>query len=276
MADVLEGAENARLAAYVASAGADGKDAFRPAIVLSVQRQPGANVINVADSVTRLLPVLQQTLPGNVEVRVVTDRTTTIRATVHDVQLELLLAVALVIWVIWLFLRNVEATIIPALAVPLSLVGSLGVMYLAGFSLNNLTLMALVIATGFVVDDAIVVMENISRYLEQGERPLQAALKGAGQIGFTIISLTISLVAVLIPLLFMGDVAGRLFREFAVTLAVTILISAVISPHRSRPCSARSCSGPSATPGKRKRAVSSAACFSGTSTGWTGSSPISA
>lgn len=229
VADVLEGAENARLAAYVASAGADGKDAFRPAIVLSVQRQPGANVINVADSVTRLLPVLQQTLPGNVEVRVVTDRTTTIRATVHDVQLELLLAVALVIWVIWLFLRNVEATIIPALAVPLSLVGSLGVMYLAGFSLNNLTLMALVIATGFVVDDAIVVIENISRYLEQGERPLQAALKGAGQIGFTIISLTISLVAVLIPLLFMGDVAGRLFREFAVTLAVTILISAVIS-----------------------------------------------
>lgn len=225
VADVLEGAENARLAAYVA-----GRDlTFRPAIVLSVQRQPGANVIKVADSVTRLLPVLKQTLPGNVEVRVVTDRTTTIRATVHDVQLELLLAVALVIWVIWLFLRNVEATIIPALAVPLSLVGSLGVMYLAGYSLNNLTLMALVIATGFVVDDAIVVIENISRYLEQGERPLQAALKGAGQIGFTIISLTISLVAVLIPLLFMGDVVGRLFREFAVTLAVTILISAVIS-----------------------------------------------
>lgn len=229
VAEVVEGAENARLAAYVAAAGADGRDALRPAIVLSVQRQPGANVISVADSVTRLLPVLQQTLPGNVLVRVVTDRTTTIRATVHDVQLELLLAVALVIWVIWLFLRNVEATIIPALAVPLSLVGSLGVMHLAGFSLNNLTLMALVIATGFVVDDAIVVIENISRYLEQGERPLQAALKGAGQIGFTIISLTISLVAVLIPLLFMGDVAGRLFREFAVTLAVTILISAVIS-----------------------------------------------
>lgn len=225
VADVVEGAENARLAAYVAGVG----QPFRPAIVLSVQRQPGANVISVADSVTRLLPRLAQTLPGNVEVRVVTDRTTTIRATVHDVQLELLLAVALVIWVIWLFLRNAAATIIPALAVPLSLVGSLGVMYLAGFSLNNLTLMALVIATGFVVDDAIVVIENISRYLEQGESALQAALKGAGQIGFTIISLTISLVAVLIPLLFMGDTAGRLFREFAVTLAVTILISAVIS-----------------------------------------------
>ncbi|WP_165177208.1 MdtB/MuxB family multidrug efflux RND transporter permease subunit [Desulfovibrio sp. ZJ369] len=231
VADVLEGAENARLAAYVASKGENGKNGlpFQPAIVLSVQRQPGANVISVADSVIRLLPVLQQTLPGSVAVRVVTDRTTTIRATVHDVQLELLLAVALVIWVIWIFLRNAQATIIPALAVPLSLVGALGIMYLAGYSLNNLTLMALVIATGFVVDDAIVVIENISRYLEQGEKPLQAALRGAGQIGFTIISLTVSLVAVLIPLLFMGDVVGRLFREFAVTLAVTILISAVIS-----------------------------------------------
>lgn len=225
VADVVEGAENARLAAYVAGEGMD----FRPAIVLSVQRQPGANVIGVADRVLQLLPVLKQTLPGNVDVRVVTDRTTTIRATVHDVQLELLLAVALVIWVIWLFLRNARATIIPALAVPLSLVGTLGVMHLAGYSLNNLTLMALVIATGFVVDDAIVVIENISRYLEQGQKPVQAALTGAGQIGFTIISLTISLVAVLIPLLFMGDVVGRLFREFAVTLAVTILISAVIS-----------------------------------------------
>jgi len=225
VAEVVEGAENARLAAYVAGEGMG----FRPAIVLSVQRQPGANVIGVADRVTQLLPVLKQTLPGNVDVRVVTDRTTTIRATVHDVQLELLLSVALVIWVIWLFLRNARATVIPALAVPLSLVGTLGVMHLAGYSLNNLTLMALVIATGFVVDDAIVVIENISRYLEQGQKPVQAALTGAGQIGFTIISLTISLVAVLIPLLFMGDVVGRLFREFAVTLAVTILISAVIS-----------------------------------------------
>lgn len=230
VAEVVDGAENARLAAYVTVRGAEGgEDVFRPAIVLSVQRQPGANVISVADSVTRLLPRLQETLPGNVQVRVVTDRTVTIRATVHDVQLELLLSVVLVIGVIWLFLRNAEATFIPALAVPLSLVGSLGIMYLAGYSLNNLTLMALVIATGFVVDDAIVVIENITRYLESGEQPLQAALVGAGQIGFTIISLTISLVAVLIPLLFMGDVAGRLFREFAVTLAVTILISAGIS-----------------------------------------------
>ena len=225
VAEVVEGAENARLSAYAAGDG----QAFRQAIVLSVQRQPGANVIKVADSVIDLLPELQKTLPGNVEVRVVTDRTTTIRATVHDVQLELLLSIALVIWVIWLFLRNASATIIPALAVPLSLVGSLGVMYLAGYSLNNLTLMALVIATGFVVDDAIVVIENISRYLEMGMKPVPAALRGAGQIGFTIISLTLSLVAVLIPLLFMGDVAGRLFREFAVTLAVTILISAGIS-----------------------------------------------
>ncbi|SDF41291.1 multidrug efflux RND transporter permease subunit [Desulfovibrio legallii] len=225
VATVAEGAENARLAAYVAGESGD----FRPAIVLSVQRQPGANVIGVADAVLRLLPTLQQTLPGHVNVRVVTDRTVTIRATAHDVQLELLLSIGLVIGVIWLFLRNGRATLIPALAVPLSLVGSLGVMHLAGFSLNNLTLMALVIATGFVVDDAIVVIENIARYLEEGRKPLEAALTGAGQIGFTIISLTISLVAVLIPLLFMGDVVGRLFREFAVTLAVTILISAVIS-----------------------------------------------
>lgn len=229
VADIIDGAENARLAAWVASRGADGKMQFSQAIVLSVQRQPGANVIKVADNVTRLLPQLEQTLPGNVEVRVVTDRTVTIRATVHDVELELLLSIGLVILVIWLFLRNGRATFIPALAVPLSLIGALGIMYLADYSLNNLTLMALVIATGFVVDDAIVVIENISRFMESGEDPLTASLTGAGQIGFTIISLTISLVAVLIPLLFMGDVVGRLFREFAVTLAVTILISAVIS-----------------------------------------------
>lgn len=229
VADVVDGAENIRLAAFTAER-VPGKNAdLLPAIVLSVQRQPGANVIDVADSITELLPRITATLPGNVEVRVVTDRTVTIRATVHDVQLELALAIALVILVIWLFLRNFPATIIPGLAVPLSLVGTFGVMYLAGFSLNNLTLMALTIATGFVVDDAIVVIENISRYLEDGEDPLHAALHGAGQIGFTIISLTFSLVAVLIPLLFMGDVAGRLFREFAVTLAVAILISAVIS-----------------------------------------------
>jgi multidrug efflux pump len=231
VADVVEGAENVRLAAWVAGRHqnvAVGMP-FLPAIVLSVQRQPGANVLRVADSVKALLPSLTQSLPGSVEVRVITDRTASIRATVRDVQRELFFAVALVIFVIWLFLRNARATLIPALAVPLSLVGSLGVMHLAGFSLNNLTLMALVIATGFVVDDAIVVIENISRYLEAGEKPLQAALNGAGQIGFTIISLTLSLVAVLIPLLFMGDVAGRLFREFAVTLAVTILVSAFIS-----------------------------------------------
>ncbi len=225
IADVVEGAENARLGAFVA----EKNTGFNPAIVLSIQRQPGANVIDVADRVRQLLPLLQETLPGNVEVRVVTDRTITIRATVKDVQMELLLSVVLVIGVIWFFLRNGRATIIPALAVPLSLVGTLGVMYLAGYSLNNLTLMALVIATGFVVDDAIVVIENIVRYLGQGQPPVQASLTGAGQIGFTIISLTISLVAVLIPLLFMGDVVGRLFREFAVTLAVTILVSAGIS-----------------------------------------------
>lgn len=229
VAEVVDGAENIRLAAWVAAREADGSKIFSPAIVLSVQRQPGANVIKVADSVIALLPQLKETLPGNMEVRVITDRTVTIRATVHDVELELALSILLVVFVIWLFLRNGRATIIPALAVPLSITGALGVMYLADYSLNNLTLMALVIATGFVVDDAIVVIENIMRYMEAGDKPLKAALTGAGQIGFTIISLTISLVAVLIPLLFMGDVVGRLFREFAVTLAVTILVSAVIS-----------------------------------------------
>lgn len=228
VAEVIEGAENARLAAWVATSD-PGTAIFKPAIILSVQRQPGANVINVADSVARLLPRLAETLPGNMETRIVTDRTTTIRATVKDVQIELLFAVVLVIGVIWIFLRNIQATIIPALAVPLSLVGAFGIMHIMDYSLNNLTLMALVIATGFVVDDAIVVIENISRYLEEGYAPQEAALKGAGQIGFTIISLTLSLVAVLIPLLFMGDVAGRLFREFAVTLAATILISGVVS-----------------------------------------------
>lgn len=229
VADVVEGAENARLSAWVASRSPEGAEIFSQAIVLSVQRQPGANVISVADSVRELLPKLAQTLPGNMQARVVTDRTVTIRATVHDVQIELFLSIALVIGVIWLFLRNARATVIPALAVPLSLVGAFGIMHLCGYSLNNLTLMALVIATGFVVDDAIVVIENISRFLESGENPQTAALTGAGQIGFTIISLTLSLVAVLIPLLFMGDVAGRLFREFAVTLAATIVISGVIS-----------------------------------------------
>ena len=194
-----------------------------------MQRQPGANVVDVVDRIQALLPSLQADMPAGVDVVLLTDRTTTIRASVKDVEFELVLAVVLVVLVIWLFLRNIPATIIPSLSVPLSLIGTFAVMYLANFSLNNLSLMALTIATGFVVDDAIVMIENISRYIEAGDPPLEAALKGAGQIGFTIISLTVSLIAVLIPLLFMQDVVGRLFREFAVTLAVTILISAVVS-----------------------------------------------
>ncbi|MDB5775006.1 MAG: multidrug transporter subunit MdtB [Herbaspirillum sp.] len=220
VANVVDAAENSHLAAWAGST---------QAIILNVQRQPGANVIQVTDRINALLPQLSKTLPGAVDVDVLNDRTVTIRASVSDVEFELLLAVALVVLVIFLFLRNVPATIIPAVAVPLSLVGTFGVMYLTGFSINNLTLMALTIATGFVVDDAIVMIENISRYIEAGEKPLAAALKGSQQIGFTIISLTISLIAVLIPLLFMGDVVGRLFREFAITLAVSILISAFIS-----------------------------------------------
>ena len=220
IADVIDGAENVRLAAWANNT---------PAIILNIQRQPGANVIQVAERVKTLLPQLEAALPASVKVSLLTDRTTTIRASVRDVQFELILAVVLVVMVIFLFLRNLAATAIPSIAVPLSLVGTFGVIYLAGFSINNLTLMALTIATGFVVDDAIVVIENISRYIEEGEPPLAAALKGAGEIGFTIISLTVSLIAVLIPLLFMGDVVGRLFREFAITLAVAILISAVVS-----------------------------------------------
>jgi multidrug efflux pump len=220
VADVIDDAENIRLAAWSND---------KTAIILNIQRQPGANVIQVVDRIKKLLPQLQANLPGSVEVALLTDRTTTIRASVTDVEFELMLAVALVVMVIFLFLRNVAATLIPSVAVPLSLVGTFGVMYLAGFSINNLTLMALTIATGFVVDDAIVMIENISRYIEEGMEPMQAALKGAEQIGFTIISLTFSLIAVLIPLLFMGDVVGRLFREFAITLAVAILISAFVS-----------------------------------------------
>ena len=200
-----------------------------PAVVLNIQRQPGANVIEVVDRIKKLLPQLKSSLPAGIKVEVLTDRTTTIRESVKDVQFEMMLAVALVVAVIFLFLRNLAATAIPSVAVPLSLIGSFGAMYLLGFSLNNLSLMALTISTGFVVDDAIVMIENISRYVEEGETPLQAALKGAEQIGFTILSLTVSLIAVLIPLLFMGDVVGRLFREFAITLGVTILISAVVS-----------------------------------------------
>jgi len=220
VADVLDGAENVRQAAWVNE---------HPAIILNVQRQPGANVVEVVDRIKQLLPQLQTALPAAIDVSLLTDRTTTIRASVQDVQFELLLSVALVVLVIFLFLRNVPATIIPSVAVPLSIIGTFSVMYLAGFSLNNLSLMALTISTGFVVDDAIVMIENVARYVEQDESPLEAALKGARQIGFTILSLTISLIAVLIPLLFMRDVVGRLFREFAITLSVTIAISAIVS-----------------------------------------------
>ena len=218
--DVVNGAENDKLGAWMNT---------EPAIILNIQRQPGANVIGVVDRIKAELPQLQASLPAAIDVAVLTDRTLTIRASVRDVEYELLLSVFLVVMVIFVFLRSTRATLIPSLSVPLSLVGTLGIMYLWGFSLNNLTLMALTIATGFVVDDAIVVIENISRYIEEGESPLQAALIGSKQIGFTIISLTVSLIAVLIPLLFMGDVVGRLFREFAITLSVTILISGVVA-----------------------------------------------
>ena len=220
VAEAVDDAENVRLAAWANAT---------PAVLVNIQRQPGANVIEVVDRVKQLLPQLQATLPGSVDLVLLTDRTTTIRASVRDVKIELVFAVVLVVMVIFLFLRNAAATAIPGVAVPLSLVGTFGVMYLAGFSINNLTLMALTIATGFVVDDAIVMIENVTRYIEEGDSPLDAALKGSQQIGFTIISLTFSLIAVLIPLLFMGDVVGRLFREFAITLAVAILISALVS-----------------------------------------------
>jgi len=220
VADVVAGSENEKLAAWANQ---------RPAVVIQIQRQPGANVIEVADSVKALLPKLSEGLPGGVDITPLTDRTTTIRASVHDVQEEMLIAIGLVVLVIFAFLGNWRATVIPAVAVPLSLIGTFAVMHLVGFSLNNLTLMALTIATGFVVDDAIVMIENIARYIEEGDSPMTAALKGSKQIGFTIISLTVSLIAVLIPLLFMGDVVGRLFREFSITLAIAILVSAVIS-----------------------------------------------
>jgi multidrug efflux pump len=220
VADVIDSAENVKQAAWMNAV---------PAIIVNVQRQPGANIIKVVNSVKTLLPQLKASLPTAVEMAILTDRTTTIRASVQDVQFELMLTIALVIMVMFLFVRTMAATIIPSVAAPLSLVGTFGVMYLLGYSLNNLSLMALTISTGFVVDDAIVMIENIVRYIEAGDPPLQAALKGAEQIGFTILSLTISLIAVLIPLLFMGDIVGRLFREFAVTLSVTILVSALVS-----------------------------------------------
>jgi multidrug efflux pump len=220
VATAVDSAENVMQAAWMNAS---------PAVIVNIQRQPGANIISVADRIKLLLPQLQSSLPSSVKLQILTDRTETIRASVKDVQFELMLTVFLVVMVIFLFLRNLAATVIPSVAVPLSLVGTFGVMYLLGYSLNNLSLMALTISTGFVVDDAIVMIENISRFLEEGDTPLEAALKGAGQIGFTIVSLTVSLIAVLIPLLFMGDIVGRLFREFAVTLAVTILVSAVVS-----------------------------------------------
>jgi multidrug efflux pump len=220
VATVIDAAENVKQAAWMNTT---------PAVIVNIQRQPGANIIQVVDSIQKLLPVLRSTLPAAVTVSILTDRTITIRSSVSDVEFELMLTVGLVVMVIFLFLRNIAATIIPSVAVPLSLIGTFGAMYLAGYSLNNLTLMALTISTGFVVDDAIVMIENIARYIEMGEGSMQAALKGAEQIGFTILSLTISLIAVLIPLLFMKDIVGRLFREFAITLSATILISAVVS-----------------------------------------------
>ena len=220
IASVIDDTENVKQAAWMNDT---------PAVILNIQRQPGANIIAVVDRVKTLLPQLRASLPSAVQVAVLTDRTTTIRASVKDVEFELMLVIALVVMVIFLFLRTLAATVIPSVAVPLSLVGTFGAMYLLGYSLNNLTLMALTISTGFVVDDAIVMIENISRYIEEGMPPREAALKGSEQIGFTILSLTVSLIAVLIPLLFMGDVVGRLFREFAVTLSVTILLSAVVS-----------------------------------------------
>ena len=217
---IVNGVENTKQAAWMN---------LTPAVILNVQRQPGANTISVVKSIQLLMPQLQANLPSGIEITTLTDLTTCIKASVADVEFELMLTIALVVMVIFVFLRNLYATIIPSVAVPLSIVGTFAAMYALGYSLDNLSLMALTISTGFVVDDAIVMIENISRYLEEGHTPMQAALKGAEQIGFTIVSLTVSLIAVLIPLLFMGDVVGRLFREFAVTLAVTIIISAVVS-----------------------------------------------
>jgi multidrug efflux pump len=220
VATIIDGTENAKQAAWMN---------LSPAVIVNIQRQPGANIISVVDRIKKVLPQLQAGLPSSVKVAILTDRTETIRASVKDVEFEMMLTICLVVLVIFLFLRNLAATVIPAVAVPLSIVGTFAVMYLLGYSLDNLSLMALTISTGFVVDDAIVMIENIDRFLEEGHSPLEAALMGAGQIGFTIISLTVSLIAVLIPLLFMGDIVGRLFREFAVTLAVTIVISALVS-----------------------------------------------
>jgi multidrug efflux pump subunit AcrB len=220
VATVVDSVEDDQLAAWVGS---------KPAVLVDIQRQPGANIIQTVDRIKKLLPRLTSSLPPNVKVNILTDRTQTIRASIRDVQFTLLLTIGLVILVIFLFLRRLWATIIPSVALPLSLIGTFGIMYLCGFSLNNLSLMALTISTGFVVDDAIVMIENIFRYIEEGEDPLTAALKGARQIGFTVVSLSISLIAVFIPLLFMSGIVGRLFREFAITLSVAVLVSAVVS-----------------------------------------------
>src|SRR5271155_3149189 len=220
VANVINATENNQQAAWMNET---------PAIIVNIQRQPGANIISVVDSIKKLLPKLSQSLPSSIKMQILADRTTTIRASVADVQFELMLTIGLVVGVIFVFLRTFAATFIAGVAVPLSLIGTFAAMYMFGFSINNLTLMALTISTGFVVDDAIVMIENIVRYIEEGDKPMEAALKGAGQIGFTIVALTISLIAVLIPLLFMGDIVGRLFREFAITLSFTILISAVVS-----------------------------------------------
>ncbi|MBZ5531654.1 MAG: multidrug efflux RND transporter permease subunit [Acidobacteriia bacterium] len=229
VANIIDGAENTKQAAWMGTTTPGQGPQVLPAVIVNIQRQPGANIIQVVDRVKKSLQQLQAALPKSVQMHMLTDRTETIRASVKDVQFEMMLTVVLVVIVIFLFLRNLSATVIPSVAVPLSIVGTFGVMYLLGYSLDNLSLMALTISTGFVVDDAIVMIENIDRFLEEGHSPLEAALKGSGQIGFTIISLTVSLIAVLIPLLFMGDIVGRLFREFAVTLAVTIVISAFVS-----------------------------------------------
>ena len=229
VANVVNGVENTKQAAWMGQSGGSSGPSLTPAVILNIQRQPGANTITVVNSIQKVLTQLEANLPASIKVTTMTDMTTSIQASVHDVELELLLTIGLVVMVIFLFLRSLRATMIPFVAVPLSLVGTFAVMYLLGYSLDNLSLMALTISTGFVVDDAIVMIENISRFLEEGMPPLEAALTGAEQIGFTIVSLTVSLIAVLIPLLFMGDVVGRLFREFAVTLAVTIIISAVVS-----------------------------------------------
>src|SRR6202040_1611903 len=220
VAKVVDGVENTSQAAWMNKT---------PAVIVNVQRQPGGNTIRVVDRIKALLPQLESNLPKGIDVTTLTDLTTPIQASVSDVEFELFLTIGLVVMVMFLFLRSLSATIIPSVAVPLSLIGTFAAMYALGYSLDNLSLMALTISTGFVVDDAIVMIENITRYIEEGEEPMAAALKGAEQIGFTIVSLTVSLIAVLIPLLFMGDVVGRLFREFAVTLAVTIVISAVVS-----------------------------------------------